>query len=100
MARAKQMSLPGVKKPEVIQELEEACEKWDEKVDSRMVMTTEEVALKKNVIRIMQRHKIETYRMANGTTVQMTAGEPNVKRIKDGADAKKKGKKDDAPAAD
>lgn len=78
--KAKQGKLDGFT-PKKIAEVEEAAEAYDEIVQERMALTEKEVAAGDELLRRMERNKIQEYRLGN-TIFRVTEGKRKVKRVR------------------
>lgn len=78
--RIRQGRLEGMV-PRKIQEIEDAAEAYDEKVRERMGLTEEEVTLHDDLLKLMEKHKVNEYRRGN-TIFRINEGKRKVKRVR------------------
>lgn len=85
----KQLAIKGTQDPNY-PELEEAAESYRDVRDARMELTEKEVVVKDDLLGLMKKHKLKSYRLPHSElVVELVAGEETVKvrKIKDGEGA-------------
>ncbi len=77
----KQTSIPGTE-PKSIKEIDTAAEAYVEARDERMKLTEREVEAKQNLIRVMEKHDLSTYRDESADPPLLVIVEESVAKVK------------------
>ena len=78
MAKTKQKMIEGTE-PERIQEVEDSAESYRAIRDKRMTLTEDEVEANANLIEVMEKHNLTTYKTEHGQVVTIVPGKKKAK---------------------